>query len=696
MWEAAGRRIERVLPRPVPASNGVSLPMVSPRAQHTDTASYSIEAFPAAAAWVDHAGVVREANRLWRRLFGERAVGVPLAGAFHPQDAERVRRSLAASQGGELSPELRVRAAAQGGWAPCRLRAKSDGGIGGLGLGAGWMVHLHPCEGDGEAVVSIAASNGALAFAHEVAVDLLQELDPQRLLVRALDDLVGALPVSGAFIPVLDRQDGVAGVVAVAGDGLDPLRGRRVPVSGGVCRCLSDGGGARFVHGDDPLLAADPLFPEGAPAEGVLLAPLHYGEKVLGGICAIPEAGRSVAADPQLLESVELLAGLLSGTLQSARRFDRVRQASDHQARLLSVLPDPLWLIGPDGVVEECNAPARALMRAQCVGQVVNAVFHEGAGGEVCAAIAAVQAGDEPPDDLRLSLDKGDTALTALVSVRPIAPRESGRVVVLARDITKLLAIEEEREQMRAATTEAARLAAVGELATGMAHEINNPLMGIINYADLARDDLPEESEIRQWMEVIISEGERIARLLGHLRSLGRTGSAGIEPTVVADVVTAALSLVSHGLGRDRIDLACEVPNTLPPVRAVPHQLQQALVALISNARWGIAERRNRGGVADPRGWIGVRADAATDQGRPGVRLSVADNGIGIDAADLSRIFDPFFTRRAGRSGLGLGLTHVSKDVSAWGGRIYAGVHDGGGAMVTMWIPAQVSEEVGE
>jgi signal transduction histidine kinase len=428
----------------------------------------------------------------------------------------------------------------------------------------------------------------------------------------------------------------------------------------------------------------------------VLLAPLHYGQRVLGGICAIPEAGRSVAADPQLLESVELLARLVSGTLQSARRFDRVRQESDQQARLLSVLPDPLWLIGPDGVVEECNAPARDLMRAHCVGQAVNVVFREGAGGEICAAIAAVQAGEAPPDDLRLSLDEGESARTVLVTVRPIAPRESGRVVVLARDITKLLAIEAEREQMRAATTEAARLAAVGELATGMAHEINNPLMGIINYADLARDDLPPGSEVQQWMEVIIGEGERIARLLGHLRSLGRTGGAGNEPAIVADVVTAALSLVSHSLGRERIDLACDVPDTLPPVCAVPHRLQQAVVALISNARWAIAERRRRGSVADARGWISVSAEAIADQGRPGVQLSVADNGIGIDAADLSRIFDPFFTRRAGRSGLGLGLTHVSRDVSAWGGRVYAAAHDGGGAVVTMWIPVHASEEMGE
>jgi signal transduction histidine kinase len=656
------------------------------------TPTYTLDAFPTAAAWLDHGGAVREANRLWRRLLGAQAVGERLVERLHPEDGERVQRGLALVQDGGLSPEFRVRVRVDGGWAPCTLRARADAGIGGMGLGAGWLVHLHPCEGQGEAVVSLAAGNGALAFAHEVAVDLLQELDPQRLLVRALDGLVAALPVRAAFIPVLDRREKMAAVVAVAGSEFEALRGRRIEVTGGVCGRLDEIGRARFVPASDPLFVDDPLFPDGPPPEGLLLAPLHYEDRVLGGICAVPRAGRPEAVDSLLLESVELLARLVCGTLESARRFDRVRQASDHQERLLSVLPDPLWIVGGDDVVEECNAPASALMGAHCVGQAVNTVFREGTGGEICAAITTVQTGAAERADLRLSLDKGAAPLTALVTVRPLAPRESGRVVVFARDITELLAIEGEREQMRAATTEAARLAAVGELATGMAHEINNPLMGIINYADLARDELPSDSTLRQWMEVIISEGERIAELLRHLRALGRADGMAVEPTALAETVAAALTLVGHGLGRDGIELALDLPPDLPPVAVVSHQLQQAIVTLISNARWAIAERRSRG-ATDLRGWIGMHAEAASEAGRRGVRLTVADNGIGIDEQDLPRVFDPFFTRRAGRSGLGLGLTRVRKDVAGWHGRVQAAQRKEGGAVITLWMPIQATEE---
>ena len=666
--------------------------MAPDAASTSATPIYSLEAFPAAAAWLDRSGAVREANRLWRRLLGEQAIGEPLVERLHPEDGDRLRRGLALVQAGGLSPEFRVRVAVDGGWAPCTLRARADGGIGGMGLGAGWLVHLHPCEGQGEAVVSLAAGNGALAFAHEVAVDLLQELDPQRLLARALDGLVAALPVRAAFIPVLDREERMAAVVAVAGSGLEFLRGRRVEVSGGVCGRLDELGRARFVAASDPLFIDDPLFSDGPPPEGLLLAPLHYEDRVLGGICAVPRTDRPGAGDSILLESVELLARLVCGTLQSARRFDRVRQASDHHERLLSVLPDPLWIVGPDDVVEECNSPASELMGNDCVGQAVNTVFRQGSGGEICAAIAAVQAGEALRADMRLLLDRGSRPVTALATVRPLEPRESGRVVVFARDITDLLAIEEERQHMRAATTEAARLAAVGELATGMAHEINNPLMGIINYADLARDEVPADSTLHEWLGVILSEGERIAELLRHLRALGRTDGMAVDATSLPDTMAAALSLVGHGLGRDGIDIALDLPPDLPPVQVVPHQLQQAIVALVSNARWAIGERRARG-EQDGRGWIGIQAVAASEGTRRGVHLTVADNGIGIDARDLSRVFDPFFTRREGRSGLGLGLTRVRKDVAGWGGRIHAAQREEGGTVITLWMPIRKPEE---
>ncbi|RMF87496.1 MAG: hypothetical protein D6739_01590 [Nitrospirae bacterium] len=258
-------------------------------------------------------------------------------------------------------------------------------------------------------------------------------------------------------------------------------------------------------------------------------------------------------------------------------------------------------------------------------------------------------------------------------------------MVVVARDISDWIASEREREQMRATTQEAARLASVGELATGMAHEINNPLMGIINYADLAREEVEPGSHIHEWMEVIIQEGERIAELLRHLRTLGRADTVAPEATDVAAVVEAACALVRHSLGREQIDLALDLPEGLPPVRAVGHQLQQALVALFSNARWAVAEARRQG--RDGRGWIRIAARPVAGPEGGAVLVTMEDSGVGIAEADLARIFDPFFTRRSGRSGLGLGLSQVRRDVGSWGGRAYAEQGEAGGARLCLRIP---------
>ncbi len=626
---------------------------------------YSLDSLPVAAAWVEQGGRVAECNEAWRsRVGGE---GGMLAELIHPDERAAVASILGAATEEGARPAVTCRVnTPEGEWRGSRLQARADGGIGGLGLGAGWLVCLQE-EG--------VEDDTPIRFAQGVVEELSRELDPSRLLVRAAEQLVAGLEVATAFIPVLDRDGTGAVVAAAAGDRANQLEGRRVEGDAGVCGRIALGGEAgRFVADS---LVADPLFPDGAPEE-IVFAPITYRQRVLGGVCAVP-AGEGGAA---LVECVRLLARFLSGGLQGARHFDRLRLAQDHHQRLLAVLPDPLWLVGSDGRVEECNTPARDLLGQDGVGESVAALFEGEAGERIAAAVDAAGAGER--HDLRLSL--GARAVPCLITVLPFAARGSeGGALVVARDISEWIASEREREKMRAATEESARLASVGELATGMAHEINNPLMGIINYADLAREELPEESPVAEWMGVIIEEGERIAALLRHLRSLGRRDPQPPAATVLPSAVEAACALVRHSLGREQIDLVVDIPEGVATVRAVPHQLQQVLVALFSNARWAVAEARRRGG--EGRGWIRLSArEVATDDGGE-VRVVVEDSGVGVAEEDLARIFDPFFTRRSGRSGLGLGLTQARRDVGEWGGRIFAEQGEEGGARICLLIP---------
>ena len=621
---------------------------------------YSLDSLPVAAAWVEQGGRVDDCNAAWRARVG--AEGGELAALVHPEERAQLAVALgAATVEGERLP-VTCRVATPEGWLPFRLRVRADGGIGGLGLGAGWLICLQE-EG--------VEDDTPLRFVQRVVEELSHELDAARLLARAVTQLVEELGVATAFIPILDRDGHGAVVAAAAGAGGERLAGMRVAVRGGVCGRIARGGEVGWVAGDPRV--ADPLFPGGMPA-AVVVAPIVYQQRVRGGVCAVP-AGKPGAT---LVECVRLLARFLAGGLQGARHFDRLRLASDHHQRLLAVLPDPLWVVGRDGRVEECNGPARNLLGRDGAGEVMDTLFAGDAGEQIAAAVVAAGGGER--SDLRLCL--GAKTVACLVSVLPFAGGATeGGALVVARDISEWVMAEREREKMRAATEESARLASVGELATGMAHEINNPLMGIINYADLAREELPANSPVVEWMGVIIEEGERIAALLRHLRSLGRHDPQAPAATEVAAVAESACALVRHSLGREQIDLVVDIPATLAPVRAVAHQLQQVLVALFSNARWAVAEARRRGG--EGRGWIRLLARAVGGE----VQVAVEDSGVGIDPADLPRVFDPFFTRRSGRSGLGLGLTQARRDVGEWGGRIYAENTAEGGARIIVVIP---------
>lgn len=633
-----------------------------PTATHS---GYSLDSLPVAAAWVEQGGRVAECNTAWRSWVG--AEGRALAELIHPDERDAMVSTLGAATAEGARPAVTCRVQTpEGRWRAYRLQARADGGIGGLGLGAGWLVCLQK-EG--------VEDDTPIRFAQRVVEELSRELDAFRLLVHAAKQLVEGLGVATAFIPILDRDGHGAVVAAAAGDGADRLEGRRVEGATGVCGRIARGGDVEVCGGD--FLVVDPLFPDGVPAQ-IVVAPITYRQRVLGGVCAVP-AGEAGAA---LVECVRLLARFLSGALQGARHFDRLRLAQDHYQRLLAVLPDPLWLVDSGGRVAECNKPARDLLAHDGVGESVAALFEGEAGELIAAAVEGAGAGQR--HDLRLGL--GVRAVPCLITVLPFTGRgPEGGTLVVARDISEWVASERERERMRAATEESARLASVGELATGMAHEINNPLMGIINYADLAREELPEDSPVVEWMGVIIEEGERIAALLRHLRSLGRRDPQPPAETVVASVVEAACALVRHSLGREQIDLVVDLPEGLAPVCAVAHQLQQVLVALFSNARWGVAEARRRGG--EGRGWIRLAAREVAVGGGGEVQVVVEDSGVGIVEGDLARIFDPFFTRRSGRSGLGLGLTQARRDVGEWGGRIYAEQGEEGGARICLLIP---------
>lgn len=234
------------------------------------------------------------------------------------------------------------------------------------------------------------------------------------------------------------------------------------------------------------------------------------------------------------------------------------------------------------------------------------------------------------------------------------------------RDIT-------DRKDMQTKLAQTERLAAVGELAAGVAHEVNNPINTIINCAQLIRDgDAPDDN-----CKVIIEEGERIAEIVKDLLQFARDDSDRPQPTSLNEVVLRTLRLVSENFKRHGIGLTVDVPEDLPQVCARPQQIQQVLLNLMINAKDALLSHGK-----DPRRVVLAAAGAGA-----GVQLSVADNGPGIPPHLGARIFEPFVTTKRARGGTGLGLSISKSIVEGYQGTIDVQSAPGQGATFRVWLP---------
>ena len=234
-----------------------------------------------------------------------------------------------------------------------------------------------------------------------------------------------------------------------------------------------------------------------------------------------------------------------------------------------------------------------------------------------------------------------------------------------------------ERKDMQTKLAQTERLAAVGELAAGVAHEINNPINTVINCAQLIQDG----DEAAANCQIIIEEGKRIADIVGDLLQFARDDHDLPQPTSIAEVVQRTVRLLGENWKRHGIRLDVDVADDLPQVHARPQRLQQVLLNLLINAKDALAtveyERR-----------VWLHAQVA-DQG---ISTTVRDNGPGLPPQLGMRVFEPFVTTKRARGGTGLGLSISKSIVEGYGGTLRVDSEPGQGATFRVWLPLAPSE----
>jgi PAS domain S-box-containing protein len=262
------------------------------------------------------------------------------------------------------------------------------------------------------------------------------------------------------------------------------------------------------------------------------------------------------------------------------------------------------------------------------------------------------------------------------ISLSHVGPADGGVAIAFITDITERKRVEAQLQRQREVLYQNEKLAALGTMAAGIAHEMNNPL-GIITtrievmLLDAEQQQLP--AQVLEDLQVLHRASQRVARIAASLRSFARHTPGDRVPLDLNTIVEESLQLVQKPLAADNVQIVTRLDRTLPPILGDATTLHQVLMNLLTNAR----EAMPGGGQ--------IRIETARGE-RPGwIRLIVTDTGAGIPAEDVSKIFDPFFTTK--RTGTGLGLSVSYGIIQEHGGTVDVQSRPGAGTTFVIGLP---------
>ncbi len=262
---------------------------------------------------------------------------------------------------------------------------------------------------------------------------------------------------------------------------------------------------------------------------------------------------------------------------------------------------------------------------------------------------------------------------------------ESGKVssvIEVAVDITGKI-------KLQADATQAAHLASLGELAAGVAHEINNPINSIINYAQILQDEAGEKGgSAADILQRILDDGDRVANIVRSLLSFARVSREEKLPTAIADVLENTLALTRTQMRKEGINLQIDCPEELPLIMANPQQIEQVFLNLINNSRYALNQKYPG---ADEKKGLEIAATELEVDGVPRVQIVFHDYGTGIAVEILDQVLHPFFSTKPMGVGTGLGLSISHGIVSDHGGRMAIESSQGQFTRVVIDLPAHLA-----
>lgn len=419
----------------------------------------------------------------------------------------------------------------------------------------------------------------------------------------------------------------------------------------------------------------NPQYP--GPLRSLAVAPMFKRGEVLGVlIVASIIDGAYNEAD---LSFVQHLADQLSISIQNARLYKQVSRAKKEWEETFLAVTDPIFLIDTDYNVLLHNnrlSPAMSGFWNQAVSNKCFARLHGRTHPCKDCPIKEVQRTGKPV----FQRWQTDTGLLLDLSYYPVFNEEKqlSAVTIIIKDVT-------DKTKMEAQLVQTAKLAALGEMAAGVAHELNSPMTVIIGTAQLLGRELQQDGQYEkaEVLEDIINSGIRCKRIIQNLLTFSRQNQPPVMDIDLNAEVARVLSMIQYQINRSQIRIVEQLAPFLPRLTANGSQIQQVLTNFLINARDALGEVAGREKI------ITVATALMTKNGKKWAVLSVKDNGIGIAPENLTKIFTPFYTSKEATKGTGLGLSVSLGIAESHNGTIEVESRQGEGSTFSLLLPVE-------
>ena len=474
------------------------------------------------------------------------------------------------------------------------------------------------------------------------------------------------LQADGSLVALSDAATGKLRILSAEGT-LATLQGRSMDMEGNSLILRAIATERLQAATDDP---PGSLAIEGVVVHSAAAIPLRAHGVTMGALLVVDRKyGGFTAEDFQLLSTVATHAAVV---VANSRFFEMIRRGKEEWETTFNALVEGIAVVAPDGTISRANHALGTLLGVS-TSSLVGRPFADTAVGTAESARLLIGGARDGARTQPLITRTESLGRVMRLTAAPLGtPGDDASVVILIEDVTEQRKLESQLIQNE-------KLAAVGQLVSGVAHELNNPLTSIAGLSEFLVEHTRPNAREREHLQIIHEQAERAGRIVRDLLTFARKGGHEKTRVDVNDLVTRTAALLNYDIKLRGIELALELNPGRPSVLGDRYELQQVVLNLLTNAVQAVGamesglERR-------------VRAITGTADGV--VTITVQDAGAGIPADLLPQLFTPFFTTKEPGRGTGLGLSISYGIVESHGGRLGYNASPLGGAEFVITLPA--------